>query len=717
MATAPILDDTQDAAGPSSLDLLTQLAQTEGDLSSLFDEQTLTTIGSDFVTDYERDLGEQDEWRKVAEKALRRANQEREELDKAAPPYRKSNVHYPILAVAALQFNARSYPAICKPGNMVRCKVIGSDSGRPQTGSDGVPLVSVDGKPIPLPQAQQLMAEMQVRVQATTPPAQPGQPAPEPPQLPQPQPLWAIEPGAKQKRADRVADYLNTYLQYRMENWEEDTDQLLFEIAIVGCGFRKLWWNNGKQNAAYVSALDLVVPIKSKTLADAPRTTERLNDVFPFQIRRRMNAGEYRYVELPPLTDDTQAPRLLLEGQRWLDLDADGVDEPYIITIDHETRSVLRIVANFGVDEVHLDDQGRVIAIDKGEVYVKYPFLPHARHVFYGQGFGHLVDQLQDIVDTSINQMNDAGHAAIAGGGFIASGVRLQGNKRSETIRFMPGEYKNVDVAAGDLRAGIVERTFPQPSPIMFQLFEIMLAASKDITNVKDILTGDVPNTAPVGTTLAIVEQAQTVFTAIYKRVYRSAGQEVSLIADNLGRYGGNEVAQDYLEVLDDITADFHKDFAEKDMDIKPTADPANVTSMQRIAKAQFLLGFRGTGLNDIEINKRALEAGGIEDIDALLPQGPAQPDPLIQAKIYQTKTAGDLNLAKAAQSGAAATKTAVDVGHQLGESEGYGANSGGGVSGLAGAPGNAVGAGGAGGSGDGAGGDMGAGAVSAAGV
>ncbi len=681
-------DDTAQVASP--LEMIAQLAQSRDDLTPLLSEQQLTEIGHDVIRDYEQDCSDREEWEKGAREGLKRAAQEKIEA-KDAPAYRRSFVNYPLLTVAAQQFNARAYPAICKSGNIVRIKVIGSDKGRPQIDpQSGQPLVSINGQPMTMQQAQQEMAAFQ----AQQPPQDPNNPQPQA-QPPQVAPLWQIAPGAKQKRADRVSDYMNIYIEYRMDSWEEDTDDLLNQIPIVGCGFRKLWWHDGKQCAAYVSALDLVVPFNAKTIEDAPRVTEKMCDVFPFQIKQRMASGEYRTVNLPPIGEDKEAPRLLLEQHRYLDLDEDGVDEPYIVTVDHETQEVLRVVSNFGVDDVHVNEAGEVIRIDKGRYYIKYPFLPPFKGGFYNMGFGHLLEQLTDIVNTCINQTFDAGFAQIAGGGFIASGLRLQGSNRDETMRWMPGEYKTVNVSGGDLRAGIVERTFPNPSPIIMQLLELVLGAAKDITSVKDVMTGEANNQAPVGTTLALIEQGLSVFTAIYKRIYRSLGQEFALIYDNLGNYGGEEVAEDYDNVLDESDADFSKDFSEKDMDIKPVADPASVTKMQQLAKAQLLDSMRGKGLNDMEINRRVLEAAGIEDIDELLPQGAPAPDPLMLAKVYQTQTAGDLNRARAAQASSTATKTAVDVGRSLGEANAGGGNIGG-IGGLEAAAGNSMGDGGA---------------------
>lgn len=695
MASAALID-TDDTAPTESepLAMLARIAQQPGDISDLFDDQTLATIGADVVEDYDRDEEGRSEWKATVEKALKRAAQERQTLTNPAP-YRRSNVDFPILTVAAQQFNARAYPAICRPGDMVRIKVIGSDKGQPARAPNGEPLVTVNG--------QQYSASDAAHALASMPPLAEGQPAP------QPEPVWQVAPGAKQERADRVADYLNVYLGYRMDDWEEDTDLLLTQIPIVGCGFRKCWWQDGGEVHAYVSALDLVVPQSAKTLKTTPRITERMPDVYPYQIAQRVAAGVYRNVELLQTDEDDQAPRLLLEQHRLIDLDGDGIEEPYIVTVDYETRQALRIEADFGPDDIVLsDDNSSVVRIERPVRYVKYPFLPDPKGGFYDIGFGHLTEQLSDVINATINQMLDAGHAQIAGGGFIAAGLRLQGNNRSDVIRWSPGEYKQVAATGADLRAGIIERTFPNPSPIMMSLLELVLGAARDITSVKDIVTGDAPNTAPVGTTLALIEQGLQVFTAIYKRVYRALGVEYGILFDNLSRFGDEQTAQDYATVLDDAAADFQRDFADSDMDLKPVADPTAVTSAQRIAKAQVLSGMRGQGLNDMAINRRILEAANIEDIDELMPPEQSAPDPMTVAKLRQLTSQANLNDARASQAGATAAKTGAELGHALGESDGHA----GGASGVAGAPGDSVGSGSAGGAGDGAAAGMGAGVV-----
>jgi chaperonin GroES len=42
-----------------------------------------------------------------------------------------SNMKWPLLTIAAMQFNARMYPAVVKGDEAVLCKVIGQDNGKP----------------------------------------------------------------------------------------------------------------------------------------------------------------------------------------------------------------------------------------------------------------------------------------------------------------------------------------------------------------------------------------------------------------------------------------------------------------------------------------------------------------------------------------------------------------------------------------------------------
>jgi chaperonin GroES len=613
-----------DALEPTPTEKLMALANKAGDFSEAVDPADLTKIGAQVVEDYERDKADRKDWEEIAKESLDLASQEFKDAEKTYPWKGASNVRFPLLTTAALQFNARSYPSIVKGDEAVSCKVVGQDRGQPaMQGPQG---------PIPASMAAQLPTEVQQQLQ----------------------PMWLVPPGGKAARAQRVAEYMNTVLFYRMYDWESDTDSLLMQLPIVGCAFRKVWYDPERREhkSALVSALRIFVPEGARSCDTTPRLTEEIPDVYPHQITERMRSGYYREVILEEEANEDN-PRLLLEQHRMMDLDEDGLEEPYIVTVDKAMMRVLRIEANFSPEQVRADEAGRVLGIDRGKFYIKYDFFPHPQGKFYGIGLGHLLKQLGDVIDTALNQMIDTGTAAAAGGGFIGSGVRLQARGGGSTVRFEPGEYKTVDVAGDALRNAIVERTLPQVSPVTFQVLDMILGAAQDIAGAKDVLTGDASNTGQVGTTLALIEQGLQVFNAVYKRIYRALKEEFALLFNNLGKYGGEQAAQDYMNVLDDPQANFEEDFSSKDLDIRPVSDPSSVTRMQRMARAQFLLGTidqaLAAGGDPRVIMTRVYEAADVEGIEEIFPPPqPQQPDPIAMARADKDASTAELNRAKA---------------------------------------------------------------------
>lgn len=590
------------------------LAEYHGDISGLLEDDAIAKIASKVKDAYERDCESRKEWLVVAEKGLKDMAQSFDGQEKNYPWQGASDIHYPLLPYAAMQFNARAYPAIIKGEEAVTIKVIGADKGVPQIGPDGQPLMQIQGIPV--------INSPQGPVMATGHPVPQGTPV---------EPLWKRKPDEKKRRADRVSQYMNITLFHRMDGWEEDTDTLIFQLSPVGCAFRKLW-KDDKHNSRFVPATKLVVNNNAISLAEAPQVTEEIDGIFPHQIKRDMAKGVYRTIEIEE--DEEEGARKLLEQQCYLDLDGDGVDEPYIVTIDSKSDDLYRIVPNYGVDDIkyNQDESGiEITYIEKQEYYVKYEFLPHPEGKFYNLGLAHLLDQYSEIINTIINQMIDANHAATAGGGFVGSGLRIQGRGQSSSLRYRPGEYKTVPVNANDLRNGIFERTTPQLSPVMFQLLDLILGAAQDIASVKDILSGEGSNQGQVGTTLALIEQGLQVFTAIYKRIYRSLKKEYKLLYKNISKYADDEMRSDYLELLDDLEANFDADFNVDDMDICPVSDPSSVTRQQRVARSQYLMSMiepiSGAGGDVKEVIKRALEAGDILDIDKIFPE--QQPNPL----------------------------------------------------------------------------------------
>ncbi len=335
----------------------------------------------------------------------------------------------------------------------------------------------------------------------------------------------------------------------------------------------------------------------------------------------------------------------------------------------------MRIEAAYGQDDIVVDDdEGQVVRIDRWQPFPAFRFLPDPRGRFYGLGLARLLDAITDSVDTSINQLIDAGNAEIAGGGFIGANVRLQGSGQGGAIWFRPGEYQTVTTPGPDLQQSIWERTTPHPSAVTFQMLELLLAAAKDISSVKDVISGDAPSTAPVGTTLALQNQALQVFSSIYKRIYRGFRDEFQLMFHCLRRWGTPEREGKWYAEL--TGGDFKADFAGDGTDVQPVADPSVVTKMQKLSRIQTLLSVSETPTGMAAGMQQAGPAQAIigEILDVLDYDRPERfmaavpPNPELLAKVQELAAAAALKGAQAQHMGAKTTLDNAEAGHTQAE-------------------------------------------------
>lgn len=315
------------------------------------DADTLTVYGERVLAEYEIDEESRADWKKTASEALDAAKLKRK--GKNYPWPNASDVKYPLLTTAAFQFAARAYPAIVDGQRVVKAQVIGDDRGVPQNmdmgQADGIP-------PEMLP---------------------PGMPAQDPHTG---EPIWKVKPGAKRAQADRVSRHLSYQVLNEMEEWEEDTDYLLHQLPIVGCAFRKVFYDQTleRNRSEMISGLDFVVNQKTKSLDTCPRATHVFT-LYPHEIEERIAAGEFLdAIDSLSGDSDLDSPHEFLEQHRYLDLDRDGVREPWIVTIHKESSKVVRIVANFDPDTLTLidapDGRQKINRIARYKTFVKYSF-------------------------------------------------------------------------------------------------------------------------------------------------------------------------------------------------------------------------------------------------------------------------------------------------------------------------------------------------------
>lgn len=445
--------------------------------------------------------------------------------------------------------------------------------------------------------------------------------------------------GQKKVRAERIGHHMSYQLLEQMDDWDEDTDKLLLQMAIVGCAFRKTYFDNslGRNCSELVSAKHLVynhaVPFRKLR-----RMTHELH-LYKNDVVERIRGGIFVDVEIGTPTghdNDEDGHHEFLEQHCWYDLDEDGYKEPYIVTVLRETSEVVRIVARFDEEGILLNEKGEIGKIDPVGYFTKYAFMPNPDGGSYDVGLGILLNPINETVNTVLNQLLDAGTLANTGGGFIGSGLRMKGG----TKRFAPGEFQTVDNQGGDIAKNIYHMQFPGPSAVLFQLLGMLIEAGKDISSVKDIMTGDQQFNQTATTTLALIEQGQKVFSAIYKRVHRSLREEFRKLFRLNKLYMQPEEYYRFQDAMEPILLE---DYQGDDTDVSPVSDPDLVSDAQELAKAEALMKFAGDPLfNQIELRRRYLRAIKEQNIESLLvdEQPETPPDPkAIEAEAKAKKT------------------------------------------------------------------------------
>ena len=547
------------------------------------DEEKLRIIGHDALEGYNADKASRAQWEIQMDEWTRLASQVRE--DKSFPWPKSSNVKYPLLTTAAMQFAARAYPSLVpSDGKVVKSKTIGKDPD-----------------------------------------------------------------GSKLALADRVSMYMSYQIMHDMTGWEEGMDKMLIMLPIVGTIFKKTYWDSIKKKPAsdVILPKNLVVNYWAKSLRDAERISQVI-EMSPRILKERQMAGVFLETDLgaapmplvtggnAPQNDET-TPYTVIEQHTYLDLDDDGYREPYIVTFHLESGEVLRIAARFDDTTMFYDDEGKLIKIEPIEYFTKFGFIPNPDGSFYDIGFGVLLGPINESVNTLINQLIDAGTLNNLQGGFLGKGLRI----RMGETRFQPGEWKAVNSTGQDLKQQIVPLPSKEPSNVLFQLMGSLITSGKELASVAEIFVGKMPGqNTPATTTMATIEQGMKVFTAVYKRIYRSLEEEFSKLFAINGTYLNPNT---YEEILD-ITVG-PDDFSSKQYKICPGADPTAVSQTEKLLKAQGLMEMLPLGILDpVKVGLRLLEAQEQPNYQDLLRQEvaqtgamPQQPDPKLlesQAKI-----------------------------------------------------------------------------------
>ena len=581
----------------------------EANIANLLCAEDLATIGLQVSRDFDNDLMSRSSWEKRTEASLKLALQVAE--TKNFPWPNASNIKFPLITIAALQYHARSYPVLIDSDLPVKCRVVGDDKD-----------------------------------------------------------------GLRALRSSRVEQHMSYQLLEEDEDWESEMDKVLITQPIVGCAFKKTYYDPIRKHniSENVLAKDLVVNYWTKSLESASRVTHVLqmtrNEIYERTARglwlegvsdgRTQQGSSVAMGDMlqraqdkaqgmqPPEPNDSSTPIEILEQHCHIDFDDDGYAEPYIVYVRRDNKKVARIVARYSKNDVDRNKKDVILSIKAEQYFTKYPFVPSPDGGFYDLGFGVLLGPLNESINTIVNQLVDAGTMANTAGGFLSRGIKLRGGNYA----FNPMEWKHVDTTGDDLRKGIVPLPVREPSQVLFTLLNQLINYGERSGGSVDILSGQNPGqNTPAETTRTMAEQGMKIFNGIFKRTHRSLKQEFR----KLYRLNQIFVTENtpYVSNAKSAGLVLASDYEGPVTDVMPTADPSVTSDAQRVnqaaAIAQRVAATPGL-YNRYEAEYAFLKAMKVTNIDKLLPDpkgpnaipAPVNPKLQIEQLKVQAKQASD---------------------------------------------------------------------------
>jgi len=233
---------------------------------------------------------------------------------------------------------------------------------------------------------------------------------------------------------------------------------------------------------------------------------------------------------------------------------------------------------------------------------------------FYNLGLIHMIGGLAKSATSLLRQLVDAGTLSNLPGGLKTRGLRIKG----DDTPIMPGEFRDVDVPGGVIRDNITFLPYKEPSNVLYSLLGTIVEEGRRFASMADLKIDDMRQDAPVGTTLAILERAMKVQSAIQARIHASLKKEFKILARIIRDY--TDPAYPYeTEVDAQIKV---SDFDDR-VDVSPVSDPNAATMSQRLMQYQaaLQLAAQAPGLYDLPLlHRQMMELIGIPNADKIVP-------------------------------------------------------------------------------------------------
>jgi hypothetical protein len=308
------------------------------------------------------------------------------------------------------------------------------------------------------------------------------------------------------------------------------------------------------------------------------------------EYMRRVKSGMYRDVDVgvadePEYSKSTQANDKI-EGRKESSYNEDGLrtifeiytyldfgdgDEPYILSVDKSSGLALSLYRNWEADDTYRKELDWI---------VEFGFVPWRGA--YPIGLTHMIGGLSGAATGALRALMDSAHIQN-----IPTLLKLKGGPGGQTINLQPTEVVEMEGGAlvDDVRKIAMPMPFNPPSAVLFQLLGFLVDAGKGVVQTSFEKLSDQNPNAPVGTTLALIEQGMVVFSSIHSRLHSSMARVFKILHRINSAYLTDEDVEALEAGLDIEPSDF-----DGPMDVIPVSDPAIFSEAQRFAQIQAIM-------------------------------------------------------------------------------------------------------------------------------
>jgi hypothetical protein len=441
----------------------------------------------------------------------------------------------------------------------------------------------------------------------------------------------------------------NHYLTYTAKEYYPDTERMFFSLGFCGTAFKKVYHCPIRRRpvSEFVDVKDVIVSSSETNIDSAQRVTHRIK-MQPSIMKRMQLLGVYRTI---PLTDagplkknpveekiddlqgikPTQSSNLenelrdVYECYCELDIpgyeheDADGnitgLRLPYRVTLDKTSREILEIRRWWKQDDDNFLRKG---------VFVDYIFVPGIG--FYGFGLLHLLGNSTMALTAGWRLSLDNGMFANFPGFLYA---KQAGRQLTNEFRVAPGSGVAIETGGQPIQNMVMNLPYRGVDAGFLQLLQLIDSSGQRLGGTAELNVGEGNTQAPVGTTIALIEQAQKTMSSVHKRMHAAQAREFDLLKDLF-----KEDPESFWRENKFPAGTWSEEVLVKalnDANLVPMADPNTPSQTARIQKAMAIKQLQAANpelYNAQAVDERIMDMMGINDAKSLF-AAPRQADPM----------------------------------------------------------------------------------------